>query len=52
MRIKLNVALKGYRKGQIISIKSENGKPLELYWRKRLRDSKKDNCITVIGDKK
>ena len=39
--------------GQIIEIEcDEYGTPLIKYWRRRLKDSKIDNCIEVIDQKK
>lgn len=30
----------------------ENNIPLDLYWRRRLKDSKIDNCVEIVGSKK
>lgn len=48
MKIRLNVDLNSYKKGQVIDVNSENGIPTDIYWRKRLREAKIDNCIEVI----
>lgn len=48
MKIKLNTDLNGYKSGQEITIKSENGIPLDSYWRARVKDSKLDGCLNVI----
>ncbi len=52
MKIKCNVPLQGNLAGAIIDIQDESGIPLSPYWRKRLKDSESDECITVIGNKK
>lgn len=52
IKIKLNYAFSFHKKGDIIDIEvDEEGTPLNIYWRKRLNDSKLDNCIEVINDK-
>lgn len=51
MKIKLNVNLKGYKKGSIIDIYEIEGIPKDQYWRNRLKDSKIDNCIEIIKEK-
>lgn len=53
IKIKLNIDLLKYKKGNVISIVcDESGTPIDQFWRKRLRDSVKDNCVTIIEDKK
>lgn len=52
MRVKINKTFGGYEVGQVVPIKTKGGIPAELYWRNRLKDSKTDNCITVIDEKK
>jgi hypothetical protein len=50
-KIKLNIALKHYSANTILDIDvDEGGAPLNRYWRKRLLDSKIDNCIEFIKD--
>jgi len=51
MKIKLNMDLNGISKGQIIEIKSVKGIPADLFWRRRLADSKIDNCVEIVEDK-
>lgn len=51
MKIKLNVDLGKFQKGSIINIKvDDNDIPIEQYWRARLKDSAKDNCIELVQD--
>lgn len=47
IEIEINMDFKPYAKGQVIKVRSANGVPLEKYWRKRIRDSEIDNCVTV-----
>lgn len=49
--IKLNYALRGYKKGAKINIKTKDGVPIDSYWRERLKDSKTDNCIEFCKKK-
>ena len=51
MKIKLNTAMKGYAKGQEITIGDENGIPLDPFWRRRLKDSEIDNSIEIVQTK-
>lgn len=49
----INTALPGYRVGEQIKIPvDQHGTPRDKYWRKRLRDSKIDNCIEIKEVKK
>jgi hypothetical protein len=53
--IKVNVAglLKGVKKDGFVSVEvDEKGTPFDLFWVKRIRDSKIDNCVTIIQDEK
>ena len=51
MKIEIKKPLRGYPAGVKLNINTdENGTPKELYWRRRLRDSKKDNCIKVVKE--
>lgn len=52
MKIKLNTNLMGMESGTELTIGSQNGVPNAIYWRRRLEDSKTDNCIEVIKSKK
>lgn len=50
LKIELNTPLRGYPRGFTLNIKvDKNGIPVERYWRDRLKDSQKDNCITING---
>lgn len=50
-RIKILKPVGGYKAGEEIRIEcDQSGTPLDKYWRRRLRDSKRDNCIEFVGD--
>lgn len=52
MKIKLNHDLKGFKAGAVIEIQcNKNGVPVDIYWRRRLQDSKFDNCIEIQAEK-
>lgn len=49
--VKINVAglLPGLKKDSLVSVNVDaKGTPLDLFWFKRFRDMKTDNCITII----
>lgn len=49
LKIKIN-NLSRYPRGTIVNISvDENGIPLDFYWRRRLENSKIDNCLEVIS---
>ena len=50
MKLKIN-NVAGFEKGEIIEIREDNGVPLDPFWRKRLRDAKLDDCVTVLKTK-
>lgn len=50
---KLNKDLKDKKTGEILNLKvDKNGVPIEQYWRRRLKDSKIDNCMEPVKAKK
>ena len=51
MKIKLNIAMKSYAKGQEITIGDENGIPLDPFWRRRLKDAEIDKSIEIVQTK-
>ena len=51
MKIRLNIAMKSYAKGQEITIGDENGIPLDPFWRRRLKDAEIDNSIEIVQTK-
>ncbi len=53
LKIKLNCDLNGFKAGNVIFINvDEHNVPLDIFWRRRLKDSAIDNCIEVVKDKK
>lgn len=52
MKLKLNIDILGYRKGQVIDVESVKGKPRDRFWRDRLKDSAIDNCVEVVVESK
>jgi len=53
MKIKLllNCDLKNHKKGSVINIKTDDDYiPVDLYWKRRLEDSKIDNCVNIYND--
>jgi len=48
-RIKINKSLRGFAPGQTTMIEvNEEGIPVDIFWRKRLKDSKFDKCIEFV----
>lgn len=51
--LKLNVDLKELPKGSVFDLSVDrDGVIIDRYWRKRVQDSKIDNCVSVIQPKK
>jgi len=48
MRIKLNTPLAGFPVGHELEIEHKKGVPLDSFWRKRLKDAKIDDCISIV----
>lgn len=48
-KVKLNVDLMGLRKGTILNIGSKQT-PRTAYWTRRIKDSKIDNCLTLLDE--
>lgn len=52
IRIKINTLLKGHEPGSVITLEADaNGTPKgreNLFWRRRIRDAKYDNCVEVL----
>lgn len=48
-KFKLNCALGGHAAGAEISLQcSKSGVPIDRFWRRRLNDSKIDNCMEKV----
>lgn len=53
MKIKINSDLGKYKKGTVIKIAVDsNNIPIDKYWRARLKDSIRDNCIEIVKKEK
>lgn len=48
MKLKLNTDLGGYKSGQTIDVESTGDVPTAPFWRARLKDSERDNCVTIV----
>lgn len=49
MKIKINAPMLNFLAGEIVEIKiNKFGKPVDYFWRKRINDSKIDNCVEVV----
>lgn len=52
MDIKIEKDFDRFLAGQIISVKDDNGIPVELYWRNRIKDAEIDGCVKIVKSKK
>lgn len=53
IKVRVNGTIPGYKPGQVVAVETdEHGTPLELQWRRRLRDAKTDNCCEVVAPAK
>lgn len=53
MKLKINQDMAGYKAGRTINISADiNNVPLDIFWRRRLKDAKSDNCVEVIKPSK
>jgi hypothetical protein len=52
MKIKLNKDLLQHKAGAVLNIRDNKGIPLDRYWRRRLFDAARDNCIEVVKEYK
>lgn len=51
LKVLVNIDMLGVKKGETINLQTDKfGTPLKRFWRNRLKDSKIDNCITVINE--
>ncbi len=52
MMVKLNVNLLKHKKGEVLLLDcNSRGAPTEIFWRRRVADSEKDNCLTIMNKK-
>lgn len=53
IKLKVNANIHGYYKGDTVIVKVDsNGVPLDINWRRRLKDSMIDNCVEIISSEK
>ncbi len=51
MKIQILRELPGYEVGQIVTVEVDSeGNPVDRYWRRRLKDSGRDECIKIMSD--
>lgn len=49
VKILVKTPLLNHKANAVITVDAdENGKPLDNYWRRRLRDAKIDNCCEIV----
>lgn len=56
IKLRINKPLKNYRVGQVIRVKAiktndpdwDEYVPVDPYWKRRIKDSKLDNCVSII----
>ena len=52
MKLKVNIPMNGKKEGDIVVVKTKGGIIIDKFWRKRLQDSKLDNCVSIVKTKK
>ena len=53
LKINKDFPARKLKKGFIISLLvDDNDIPLDMYWRRRLKDSQLDDCVEILGNKK
>lgn len=46
--LEINVAMNGYKVGDKIKLETDKqGNILDIFWARRLKDAKQDNCVKV-----
>ena len=51
--LKINKPVRGYKPGDEVPVRcDENGTPLDLVWRRRLKDAEQDSCVELLEEKK
>jgi hypothetical protein len=43
--LKINMPLRGHAAGSAIRVKTQDGLPVDVYWRRRLKDAEIDSCV-------
>ena len=52
MKLLINKDFDGYKKGMEITVKAVKKIPLDIYWRRRLKDAEIDGCVEVVKSKR
>lgn len=51
-KLKINIDLGKHKAGSVVKVRChDNGIPEDVYWRRRLKDSKIDQCVEWVEDK-
>lgn len=51
MKVQVLKPFSQYKAGEIVGVEADrDGMPTEKFWRKRLHDAKRDNCIRVLSE--
>lgn len=51
MKLRINKPMLNHKAGDVIDVPvTKHGNPSELFWRRRVRDSKLDNCVEIIKE--
>lgn len=49
MKIQINKSIPGFEEGTIIDVTTDSkGTPLDIFWRRRLKDAVLDNCCEIV----
>lgn len=52
IKIRVNGNIPPHAKGQIVEVEVDmDGTPLDLQWRRRLKDAKEDKCCEVVSSR-
>jgi hypothetical protein len=49
--LKLNADLRGHKKGEVIKLEARGRMPIDVYWKRRIRDARIDNCVELVEKK-
>lgn len=47
-QLKVNTPLRGFKAGQVVPVKTQDGIILDPYWRRRLKDATIDKCVELV----
>lgn len=52
MKLEIKKPFDNYTVGQIVPVKAVRGLPIDVYWRRRLKDAELDGCVQIIKEKR